>query len=553
MTAKIKVPENVIGDVARTWNRMNPRERLAAVHEVAAEHEVSIGTVYRRLKSHRKNGSRIGISRSDRGRPRILSDEEMREYVGKIMGLKSYDPYKPDKRLSNHNKAMSTARAIEILEKTGDIPPDILTVRTVNRWATVYHSTAGDICAPTPAVKLVTEHPNHVHVIDFSVCEQYYLRDSDGKVLSRPWTYKNKPNESRQKIWAFALVDHYSNVKFIKYFLSHGESSRILFKGLMEAWSKKDDSQFPFHGAPRYVYADRGSALKSTKIQNLLSALNIKSLEHKPGNPRAKGMVETAFGQLQRNFETDLRVCPASSIEELNERVYNWLVKHNWSAKTDGSIPRFQRWQEITREQLLELPEMHILRRVTASDDIRTVDAYCTISLGGEKYGVPEELLCRKVRVWHNIDGGLAVQDMETGEMYPTVEPKTTVFGQYNAHKKSAAERMHDRAINMAHEISKRITPDDLRRDVPNMYAIPRSGKPIDVDNDLVQVESEEYASIYQAKKAIADELRINLGDLPDWMVKEIETVLMKILDKKTVSEIARFIGSVLNESKSAV
>ena len=235
-------------------------------------------------------------------------------YVKAIMGLKSYDPSKPNGHVPNPNKTMSTARALEIAVKNGVVPEGLLTVRTLNRYARKYRLDVHNICAPTAATKLISEHPNHVHLVDFSVCEQYYLRDSDGKILLRPYTYKNKPNEAKQKVWAFALVDHYSNAKYIKYYVSPGESSEMFLLGCFDAWRKKDDSRFPFHGVPRCLYTDKGSAMMSERSQRMLKALNIECMEHMPGNPRAKGMVETSFRHLQNDFESELRLLPAQSM-----------------------------------------------------------------------------------------------------------------------------------------------------------------------------------------------------------------------------------------------
>lgn len=545
--------DEIIVEMAKSWEAMTPGERRKEVASLASHYEVSESTVYRRVHVYLTEGRRVMSGnrgpRSDRGKPRAYSPDDMQRYVQTVMGLKALDPNQPDKRVPNPNKTMSTQRAIEIAERLGRVPTGALNARTVNRWAHTWRVTPSDICAPSPAVKLESLHPNHVHIIDFSVCEQYYLRDSDGKVLTRTWTYDGKPNEAKRKIWAFALVDHYSTVKWIQYFLSPGESSRILYQGIVEAWEKKTDSRFPFHGAPKMLYADKGSALKAGMIDNLLQALGVQIEKHKPGNPRAKGMVESAFKHFQNSFESELRLCPASNIEALNERAYNWLVVHNWEAATGETAPRFQRWQKITTDQLLELPGEDILRRVTATGIIRTVDAYASIRVDNEVYGVPGDLVGRKVRVWTNIDGGISVQNIDTGEMYPAGDRKTAVFGTFNSHKKTASERLQDGALAMAQEMKKEITPEILRREVPNYLAMPRTGTEIEVDSALLRKARDAYDSVIAAKRAIADELRINLGDLPPWMIEEIDAALMETLDREKVNQIARYVGGFLRQA----
>ena len=545
----MKVERQIIGELARSWDDMTAGERRREVGTVAADYGVTMGTVYRQVRQTRTDVLKTVDARADKKRPKVCRKDEMRAYVEAVMGLRALDPMKPDRRVPNPNKTMSTARALEIAEKTGRVPAGLLTARTVNRWARVFRTTVEDICAPTPAVKLVSLHPNHVHLLDFSVCQQYYLRDSDGKVLTRPWTYPGKPNESPRKIWAFALVDHYSTVKWIRYFLSHGESSRILFEGIAEAWTRKNDSQFPFHGAPKMLYADRGSALKAGMIANLLDALGVKVEKHMPGNPRAKGMVESAFRTFQNQFESELRLCPASSVDDLNARAYQWLVRHNWETATGEDAPRMQRWLSIKPEELLELPSMEMLRRLTATGELRTVDVYATVRYEGEVYGVPGELVGRKVRVWTNIDGGISVQDCETGRMHPAGDRKTAVFGEFNSHRKSDDARGRERALDAAEAMKAEITPEILSRDLPNVHAMPRRGTEIEIDSALVRKAADSYDSVYQAKRAIAEELRIDLGALPGWMVEEIEAALSEGLGHDRVRLIAEYVGGFVRQA----
>jgi len=555
-----KIPDYAVRDLAESWDRASAGDRSRKVREIADTYKAPATTVYRRIKELRDHGCRTVKRKSCKGEPRVFPREQLKIYIKAIMGIKAHDPTKPDKKLSNANKSMSTARAIEIAENMGLIPKGKLTVRTVNRWAREFNITAKNICSPRPAVKIITEHPNHMHEVDCSVCDQYYL-DDKGELGEKDYVYKNKPNESREKIWLVSIVDHYSNVKFFKYYLSPGESSEILIDCLIEAWSLKlldngkPDTNFPFHGIPRAVYGDKGSALMSQMTQNFLASVGVEIFTHKPGNPRAKGMVESGFNHIQRDLESGLRYRPATMIDELNTIGHEWQLQYNWRKKAGEKKPRFQKWLEITKEQLRVLPSKDILRKITASDVIRTVDAYCNISLNNEIHGVPPEIAGKKVRVWTNIDGGISVQDMETGKMYPTAAPKTAVFGTFNAYKKTEAERMQDDAIRMVDELrkSRKFTPEVLRRNVPKIHAVPRTGVPVEVDSDLYQEEREEYGNAYEAQVAIMDELRINLCDLPEWMLEKINETLAKTLNKKKVHKIARLIEEYLRETRNAV
>ena len=549
------IPDDSIRDLAENWERYDSQWRSKIVQETAQRHDVSKSTVYRQINEYRKTGRVAPRSRSDKGKIRIYPEDQMRVWIGSIMGYKTYNPHRPDKKAGNPNKVPSTARSIQVLENL-ELIPEGLNPRTVNRIAKAWELRPQDICAPTPSIHQVSLHPNHVFMVDFSVSQQFYLREKDGKLMTKGMVYKNRPNEACQKLWLFSLVDHYTNAKFFKYFISAGESTEIFVAGLIEAMSVKRlpdgsiDYRFPFHGVPKIIISDRGSALMSEKSQNFLKALGVESLTHMPGNPRAKGAVESSFRHFQNDFEHELLYNPASSLDELQERTYNWNIEHNWKVKTGEKRSRNSIWQGITTEQLMVPPPIEILWKCVSSYETRTVDAYCDISLHNEKFGVPPELCGKKVRVWNNIDGGILAQNIETGDMHEICEQRTAVFGEYNAFPKTEQQRSQETAIKQAAEIRKIMTPDVLRREVPNLHALPKEGTPIEVDSDLVQVEAESYESIYKAKCAIADELRINLGNLPGWMIDDIEGALKMTLNKERVYKIARFVAGFLEEMR---
>ncbi|MBA7529765.1 hypothetical protein ES705_21964 [subsurface metagenome] len=74
----------------------------------------------------------------------------------------------------------------------------------------------------------------------------------------------------------------------------------------------------------------------------------------------------------------------------------------------------------------------------------------------------------------------------------------------------------------------------------------------MEIDSELIQEKTEYYTTIYQAKRAIAEESRINLGDLPGWMIDDINTALAKTLDKDKVHKIARLVESCMREERNA-
>ncbi|MBV7693324.1 DUF3102 domain-containing protein [Limnobaculum sp. M2-1] len=62
-----------------------------------------------------------------------------------------------------------------------------------------------------------------------------------------------------------------------------------------------------FHGVPKVIYWDKGSANTASAIKNLLDHLEVTYLEHEAGNARAKGGVENANNIIETQFE--IRAC----------------------------------------------------------------------------------------------------------------------------------------------------------------------------------------------------------------------------------------------------
>jgi len=138
--------------------------------------------------------------------------------------------------------------------------------------------------------------------------------------------------------------------------------------------------------------------------------------------------------------------------------------------------------------------------------------------------------------------------------MHPAGDRKTAVFGEFHSHKKTEAERLQDGAIAMALEMRKDITPELLMRDVPNIHAMPRKGTKIETTHPLAPSLAsnrggiDRYGSVFEAKRAIADDLRMNLGDLPGWMMEEVDAALLEGLEKVKVKQISRYVGGFLQK-----
>ena len=242
-----------------------------------------------------------------------------------------------------------------------------------------------------PVQKLRYPHPNHTHQVDPSLCLVYYLRNKQHIMEDREF-YKNKLENYAKvqfKVFRYVLWDGASGAIQVWYTEAAGESQASLFDFLMFVWGKREGRLF--HGVPKVLIWDKGSANQSRAIQNLLVSLEVQALTHQAGNSRAKGGVENANNLVETQFECRLRFEPVNTVQELNAAASAWCEAYNANLIPgqdtrlcrDGMaapVPRYDLWQRITSEQLRLLPAVEVNRAfMTGKEEQRQVSAQLAI------------------------------------------------------------------------------------------------------------------------------------------------------------------------------
>lgn len=234
-------------------------------------------------------------------------------------------------------------------------------------------------------------HPNHVHQIDPSLCVVYYLKGRQ-YIIREDQFYKNKLDglaKLKFKVWRYVRYDHASGAVLPWYVEAAGESQQNLFRFLMHAWAKRDGD--PIHGVPRILVWDKGSANSAHAIKNLCAALGVETIEHAPGNARAKGGVEQANNLVETQFECRLRFEPVESVEQLNAAAHAWSVAYDANLiprqdtrlRRPGMQPvaRLDLWLTITVDQLRVLPDQAVCAALMRGASVeRKVAADLTVS-----------------------------------------------------------------------------------------------------------------------------------------------------------------------------
>lgn len=220
--------------------------------------------------------------------------------------------------------------------------------------------------------RLRSLHPNHVHQVDPSLCVLYYMGGRQ-HVMEADRFYKNKLDnytKVKLKVWRYVLYDHASALLAVRYYEAAGENPSILFDFLMWAWGKQPGREF--HGVPRIMMWDKGSANTAHAIKNLLASLEVKPIEHAAGKARVKGGVEKGNDLVETKFESRLKFEPVHTVEDLNAAALAWqnafnadlIDREDNRLRRQGFEPvaRYHLWRRISAEQLRILPPVEACR-----------------------------------------------------------------------------------------------------------------------------------------------------------------------------------------------
>lgn len=371
--------QDSLRDLARALDVAAFKTRGQMVKDYATLHGVSVQTVYRRLKnigweSERKTRSDKGTTSQDL--------EALTDLSATLrLGVRK-----------NGKVTMETPNAVSMLSQNG---------RTFNVSNSRINTLLRERGMNTklqkqdrPFQAQRSLHPNHVHMVDPSLCLIYYLKDGSQHMITEDKFYKNKPDNiekiDKLKVWRYVLVDHYSGSVTVRYYQSAGETQGNLYDFLLYSWSRTTGSVF--HGVPKILVWDKGSANTSNSIKNALRALKVEPIEHAPGNARAKGSVERANNEVEKLFESRLRYEPVNSVEKLNEAADAWCRAYNTNTipKYDSRltrigmrqpVARYNLWQVIREEQLRILPDVEVCRYLLSADKVkRKVKADLTVT-----------------------------------------------------------------------------------------------------------------------------------------------------------------------------
>jgi transposase InsO family protein len=354
---------------------------------IVAEYQALTGkspaTLYRIAA---RNGFASGRKpREDRGVLKSCLNDEQLQFVSSLVQASAREV---------KGTILPLSEALQIAHDNGVIAPGQISLPRLQAILREREMNSTALNAVAPSIRMASLHPNHVHVFDASICIQYYLKNGKGLGFMDERDFREKKpanfGKLKTRLYRLVLADHFSHHLFVRYYDATGENARQTFDFLSQAWRGGHHEKLPFRGVPKYLLMDAGAANVAKGILALLERLGIELPKSMPHNPRRQGSAECAQNIIETHFEARLRFEPATTVEELNANVDDWLAWWNSTrVHRRHGMTRTACWLTIRAEQLRDLPADEILRDLYAEPEVeRTVRQDNTITFRGEEYRV---------------------------------------------------------------------------------------------------------------------------------------------------------------------
>lgn len=296
-------------------------------------------------------------TRSDRGKSRRLTLEQQHHVIA----------------LRKERDWMPVTMFYEYLVKEGEVMPKEVSSSTIRRFLAKQGLLGHDPAASPDRKRFAYDKVNALWQTDMS----------DG-----PWI---RVGNLKVKTYLVGFIDDCSRlVPFAQFVVSEKfDSLRTVMK---EALLRR--------GIPKMLYTDNGRVFRSDTLQFACAELGITLIHTRSFDPQAKGKIERFFRTVKTRFYTLLKEWPASSVEELNERFWQWLEEdyhRKVHASLEGKMPLEVFLEQADHIRTIDDPsklDAVFLKRV-----YRKVKHDSTLSLDNRLYEVPEMYINQRVEI----------------------------------------------------------------------------------------------------------------------------------------------------------
>jgi putative transposase len=204
------------------------------------------------------------------------------------------------------------------------------------------------------------------------------------------------------RTYLFAFIDDCSRVvPFAQFFFSEKfDSLKVVFKECLIR-----------RGIPKIVYVDNGKIYRSDTFHIACASLGIALTHTQPYDAASKGKIERFFKTVKTRFLPLLKLKPAVSIEELNQRFWQWLEEdyHRKVHASLGMTPQDVFISQVSRIRMIDNPAS--LDPLFLKRDYRKVKHDGTISVNSILYEVPPRFIGQRIEVRFDDDNVYIYED----------------------------------------------------------------------------------------------------------------------------------------------
>lgn len=234
-----------------------------------------------------------------------------------------------------------------------------------------------------------------------SACGMY-----QGDTLYGP--YLNEDGKRRRTYCIMLLDDKTRMIVGGRFFYS--DNAYNFQKVLKEAVSSR--------GIPAKLYVDNGSPYKNEQLSLICGQLGIVLIHTPVRDGASKGKVERNFRTLRNRFLNVLNPAELFGIDELNEKLHEYINKHNTTIHSSTGMTPHDRY--IKDIDCIKMPtDKEWLNECFMNRVIRLVRNDSTVTIDRVFYDVPMEFIRTKVEIRYLPDDMESAYLLYEGNKYP--------------------------------------------------------------------------------------------------------------------------------------
>jgi transposase InsO family protein len=321
---------------------------------------VSIDTLLDWALRYRRHGLE-GLTpqpRQDRGQARVV-DAQTAALIERL------------KRENPHRTGTSLLRQLASSQGREQAP---LSASTLNRFLRQHGLTTNQLLSePTTArKKFEAQYANQIWQSD---------------MLFGPWV--ERPGGGKRQVFLQATLDDASRlIPHAQFYPDQGLDSFL--DCLRQAIAAR--------GIPVRLYMDNAKIYRSPQLARIAASIGILIVHTPPYQPEGRGKIERFFRSVREQFLADLDRKALLTLEQLNERLGQWIDSYHRAEHSALQTTPLLRWQRDI-EQVRQLPPATDLRRLFFHRVDRLVRRDSTFLLHNRFFEAPPQLAGKRIEV----------------------------------------------------------------------------------------------------------------------------------------------------------